>query len=180
MASLDGIIIHTDLETWKTYLRWGVLHTTAARLSSDIDAQNFEFYSKTISGVEEQRDMWRRGVNIVNATLGELVGKVTVASPDNSAWAEDGRLLVASHRGSTADLAFCLQLGREAVQAVQIIAVAPPHPADRVADARRLRVEQDLRAQELRLAAFGRPAIPDSLMDVAEARDRTAHVGNAG
>ena len=78
MASLDGIITDTDLETWKTYLRWGVLNTAAARLSSDIDAQNFEFYSKTISGVEEQRDMWRRGVNIVNVTLGELVGKVYV------------------------------------------------------------------------------------------------------
>jgi putative endopeptidase len=78
MASLDGIITDTELETWKTYLRWGVLNTAAARLSSDIDAQNFEFFSKTISGVEEQRDMWRRGVNIVNATLGELVGKVYV------------------------------------------------------------------------------------------------------
>lgn len=78
MTSLDGIITDTDLETWKTYLRWGVLNTAAARLNSDIDAQNFEFYSKTIAGIEEQRDMWRRGVNIVNGTLGELVGKVYV------------------------------------------------------------------------------------------------------
>ncbi len=78
MAALDGIITDTDLETWKTYLRWVTLNTAASRLSADLDRQDFEFYSKTISGVEEQRDMWRRGVNIVNATLGELVGKVYV------------------------------------------------------------------------------------------------------
>jgi putative endopeptidase len=78
MVALDEIIKDTDLETWKTYLRWGVLNTAATRLNAELDAQNFEFYSKTISGVEEQRDLWRRGVNIVNATLGELVGKVYV------------------------------------------------------------------------------------------------------
>jgi putative endopeptidase len=78
MVALDEIIEDTDLETWKTYLRWGVLNTAATRLNSELDAQNFEFYSRTIAGVEEQRDLWRRGVNIVNATLGELVGKVYV------------------------------------------------------------------------------------------------------
>ncbi|MGI9222439.1 MAG: M13 family metallopeptidase [Woeseiaceae bacterium] len=78
MAALDGIIADTDLDTWKTYLRWGVLNTAATRLNAELDRQNFEFYSKSLAGIEEQRDMWRRGVNIVNGTLGELVGKVYV------------------------------------------------------------------------------------------------------
>ena len=78
MKALDGIITATDLDSWKTYLRWKVLDSTATRLTSDLDAQNFEFYRKTLSGIEEQRPMWRRGVNIVNGSLGEVVGKVYV------------------------------------------------------------------------------------------------------
>ncbi|MEO1244935.1 MAG: M13-type metalloendopeptidase [Pseudomonadota bacterium] len=79
MAQLDGIIEDTSLDAWKTYLKWSALNQTASRLSADIDRQNFEFYGKALSGTEEQRPLWRRGVNAVNGTLGEVVGKVYVA-----------------------------------------------------------------------------------------------------
>ena len=78
LGELDGIIQETDLDTWKTYLNWAALNTAAALLNEELDKQNFEFYSKTLSGVQEQQPMWRRGVNIVNGTLGEVVGKVYV------------------------------------------------------------------------------------------------------
>jgi len=78
MRALDGIIIDTDLDTWKTYLYWTALNNAASRLTSEIDAQNFAFYGKALSGTEEQRAMWRRGVNTVNGMLGEVVGKVYV------------------------------------------------------------------------------------------------------
>ena len=78
LGELDAIIRDTDIETWKTYLEWTALNTAAALLNEDLDKQNFEFYSKTLSGVQEQQPMWRRGVNIVNGTLGEVVGKVYV------------------------------------------------------------------------------------------------------
>ncbi|MEM7430447.1 MAG: M13-type metalloendopeptidase [Pseudomonadota bacterium] len=79
MGNVDDLIEDTDLDTWKTYLKWTVLNEAATLLSQDIDDQNFEFYSKTLAGIEKQRDRWRRGVNIVNGTLGEVVGKVYVA-----------------------------------------------------------------------------------------------------
>ena len=78
MRALDGIIVDTDLDTWKTYFQWSALNQTTARLTSAIDAQNFDFYSRTLSGTQEQREMWRRGVDVVNAGLGEVVGKVYV------------------------------------------------------------------------------------------------------
>ncbi len=78
MKALDEIIVDTDLDDWKIYLTWVALNTTATRLNQDIDKQNFEFYSKTLSGTEEQKPMWRRGVDTVNGTVGELVGKVYV------------------------------------------------------------------------------------------------------
>ncbi len=76
--ALDDIIQSTDLDTWKTYLTWSALNQTASRLTEDLDKQNFEFFGKTLSGTEEQRPLWRRGVNVVNGTLGEVVGKVYV------------------------------------------------------------------------------------------------------
>ena len=78
LSALDGIIIDTDLDTWKTYLNWVALNNTASRLSAELDAQNFAFFGTTLSGTEEQQEMWRRAVSTVNGTLGEVVGKVYV------------------------------------------------------------------------------------------------------
>ncbi len=76
--ALDKIITATDMEAWKTYLKWGVIDANASRLDAAFDEQNWSFYSKELRGIEEQRPLWRRGVAIVNGTLGELVGKVYV------------------------------------------------------------------------------------------------------
>ena len=78
MKALDSIIKDTDLEIWKIYLKWRAIDSTATRLTSAIDDQNFNFYGKTLSGTAEQRPMWRRAVSTVNKTLGEVVGKVYV------------------------------------------------------------------------------------------------------
>lgn len=78
LKALDGIIADTDLDTWKTYLTWSALNNTASRLTKALDQQNFEFYEKALSGVEEQREDWRRASNVVDGALGEVVGKVYV------------------------------------------------------------------------------------------------------
>ena len=79
MRALDGIIVDTDLDAWKTYQTWRVLNSSAARLTETLDQQNFEFYGKTLSGTEQQQESWRRAVNVVNGGLGEVVAKVYVA-----------------------------------------------------------------------------------------------------
>ncbi|WP_282054573.1 M13 family metallopeptidase [Maribacter luteus] len=76
--ALDGIITSTDLNTWKTYLKWSVLDASSMRLTEALDNQNWEFFSKELRGTKEQRPLWRRGVSTVNGTLGEVVGKVYV------------------------------------------------------------------------------------------------------
>lgn len=78
MKKLDGIIQSTSLEDWKVYLQWGLINASAARLNQELDDANFEFYSKVLRGVEEQRPQWRRAVNTVNGNLGEIIGKVYV------------------------------------------------------------------------------------------------------
>ena len=78
MKALDGIITDTDLATWKTYLTWSALNQAASRLTKALDQQNFDFYEKTLSGVEEPRPDWRRATRTVDALLGEVVGRVYV------------------------------------------------------------------------------------------------------
>ncbi len=75
----NALLVDVDLNSWKTYLKWSYLNDMATRLNKELDDQNFEFYSKTLSGVEEQRPMWRRAVSVVSGNLGEMVGEVYVS-----------------------------------------------------------------------------------------------------
>ena len=78
IKSLNNIIKTTPLDTWKAYLKWSVIDASAMSLSTAIDNANFNFYSKTMEGIERQKPLWRRGVEKVNANLGEIVGEVYV------------------------------------------------------------------------------------------------------
>jgi putative endopeptidase len=78
MKTMDGILAETSIEDWRTWLKWMTLNHTAKRLSEGVEQARFDFYGKVLAGKEEQRPAWRRGVNVVNATLGEVVGKVYV------------------------------------------------------------------------------------------------------
>jgi len=68
----------TPLADWQTYLTFHTLSNFSSSLTSALDNENFDFYSKQLSGREEQRPMWKRGVSVVNGNLGEVIGKVYV------------------------------------------------------------------------------------------------------
>jgi endothelin-converting enzyme/putative endopeptidase len=72
------IVDATPIDLWKDYLAFHFIRGHAAYLSSDFDEAHFEFYSRTLSGTEEQRERWKRGVEQVNAGLGEAVGQIYV------------------------------------------------------------------------------------------------------
>ena len=79
LEGLNGLLATVDIDGWKSYLRWSYINDMASRLNAEIDNQNFDFYSKTISGVEQQRPLWQRAVAAVSGNLGEVVGEVYVA-----------------------------------------------------------------------------------------------------
>lgn len=76
--NLNNIIKNTPLDSWKTFLKWGVINNAASSLTTDLDKQNFAFFGKTMSGTEQQEEDWKRAVSVVNGGLGEIVGKVYV------------------------------------------------------------------------------------------------------
>jgi putative endopeptidase len=67
-----------DLEDWKRWLRWRLISSRASLLTDELIAENFDFYGRTLSGTEEIRERWKRGVGLVESLMGDTVGKLYV------------------------------------------------------------------------------------------------------
>jgi len=93
----------TSLQDWKTYTRWNLLNASASYLSGPLDAQNFDFYSKTLNGAQEQKPRWKRAVSVVNGNLGEVIGQLYVAKHFTPEAKSRMSQLVENLRGSYAD-----------------------------------------------------------------------------
>lgn len=72
---VNKLIGTVDLNDWKTYLRWQIVHANAAYLSSNFVNENFAFYGKTLRGAEQLRPRWKRCVSLVDQQLGEALGQ---------------------------------------------------------------------------------------------------------
>ncbi|WP_404335184.1 M13 family metallopeptidase [Sphingomonas sp. MMS12-HWE2-04] len=79
VTAMGKILVATPLQTWKDYLAYRFVSDHAQFLPKTFDDTRFDFYSKTLSGVQVQRDRWKRGVQLMNGSLGEAVGAIYVA-----------------------------------------------------------------------------------------------------
>ncbi|WP_456825619.1 M13 family metallopeptidase [Cellulomonas sp. P5_E12] len=66
------------LADWQAWAAYHVISDRAAYLSDELVEANFDFYGRTLTGAQELRDRWKRGVSLVQGVLGEAVGKVYV------------------------------------------------------------------------------------------------------
>jgi putative endopeptidase len=80
LEGLAGLLTDAELPAWQDWLRWQVLHGAAAYLSGAFVDENFAFYGRTLSGTDELRPRWKRGVAFVESAMGEAVGKIYVAT----------------------------------------------------------------------------------------------------
>jgi putative endopeptidase len=78
VQAISKMLETVPLETWKDYLAYHFISDHAAYLPKDFDQASFDFYSKTLRDVPNQRDRWKRGVSLVNGALGEAVGQIYV------------------------------------------------------------------------------------------------------
>ncbi|WP_431954258.1 M13 family metallopeptidase [Nocardia lijiangensis] len=68
-----------DPADWRAWAAWRVLRSRAPYLTDEIVEENFDFYGRTLTGAQENRERWKRGVSVVQELLGESVGKLYVA-----------------------------------------------------------------------------------------------------
>jgi putative endopeptidase len=78
IRGLKEVFAGVPLADWKDYYAWRVLTSSAPYLSSAFVNENFSFFGRTLTGVEELRPRWKRGVSAVEETMGELVGRMYV------------------------------------------------------------------------------------------------------
>ncbi|BAH53425.1 M13 family metallopeptidase [Rhodococcus opacus] len=78
LTTLTGLWTSEDLDDWKAWATWNVIRSRAPYLTQALVEENFAFYGKTLTGAEEIRDRWKRGVSLVQDLLGEAVGKLYV------------------------------------------------------------------------------------------------------
>jgi predicted metalloendopeptidase len=76
--ALNTTLREVPLAHWRTYFRFKLLHAYAPDLPQRFATLHFEFNERTVSGVQEMRPRWKRGVEAVEQNIGELAGKLYV------------------------------------------------------------------------------------------------------
>jgi len=87
-SSLGKIINGTPLPVWNAYFKWRALSAFAPYLSKDFVDERFAFTGGVLRGVPENEPRWKRGVSLLDGSLGEALGKLYVAKyfpPQNKA-----------------------------------------------------------------------------------------------
>jgi putative endopeptidase len=79
VAAAGKRIADVPLGTWKEYLTFRFISDHASYLPKAFDEARFGFYSHTLNDVPEQRARWKRGIGMLDDSLGEAVGQLYVA-----------------------------------------------------------------------------------------------------
>lgn len=79
VQGLDALLASAPLATWKAYARSRLLDAYAPLLAKPFVDTRFAFVGGVIYGTARDRPRWKRGVQIVNQSLGEALGKRYVA-----------------------------------------------------------------------------------------------------
>jgi putative endopeptidase len=77
-VALNKAVVDVPLEDWRTYFRYKMLSAYAPDLPQRFVQLQFDFMDRTISGVQELKPRWKRGVDTIEGAIGELAGKVYV------------------------------------------------------------------------------------------------------
>lgn len=79
VAAVAELVADQPMDAWRAWARWHVVSRLAPYLAADFVGANFDFYGRTLSGTEELRPRWKRGISFVEGAVGEAIGKLYVA-----------------------------------------------------------------------------------------------------
>lgn len=77
-SGLNELLDTIPISTWKEYYTFRVVDAFAVDLTEELEKRHFDFHATAMTGVEEQKPLWRRGVEGCNQVLGEVLGKLYV------------------------------------------------------------------------------------------------------
>ncbi len=79
LTALGKIFAEVPVSTWQEWMTFHFISSSAPYLPKAFDDASFDFFSKTLVGTQVKRERWKRGIQLVNGSLGEAVGEIYVA-----------------------------------------------------------------------------------------------------
>ncbi len=76
IPGLSALAATEPLDSWKDWLAFHAIESSAAFLPKAFVDERFNFYGKALSGIPELRPRWQRGMDFTSDALGEAVGKL--------------------------------------------------------------------------------------------------------
>ncbi|MES1191322.1 MAG: M13 family metallopeptidase [Steroidobacter sp.] len=80
VTEMAKLLDQASLEDWRLYLKWKVISGAAPYLSKAFEDESFAFNGKVLSGTPENRARWKRGLSLIESSIGEGLGKLYVQS----------------------------------------------------------------------------------------------------
>jgi len=77
-SGVSALLEKFNRDAWVLWLKWQLISGSAPYLNDAIVQQNFAFYGTTLSGTPQIRERWKRGVSLVEGSLGEAIGRIYV------------------------------------------------------------------------------------------------------
>ncbi|MBS9533257.1 M13 family metallopeptidase [Mycobacterium sp. M1] len=78
LSAFAALWAEAELADWQDWARWRLIHARAGILTDALVAEDFAFYGRRLSGTEQIRDRWKRGVSLVEGLMGDAVGRLYV------------------------------------------------------------------------------------------------------
>jgi putative endopeptidase len=77
-TGVESLLKKTPVPVLRDYLRYHLVSEYASFLNKDIDAEDFNFYHRVLSGQKEPRPRWKRVLDSENGPMGMVVGRIFV------------------------------------------------------------------------------------------------------
>jgi putative endopeptidase len=79
LIGISKLVGAQPVQTWKDYLTFHAIERAAPYLPKAFVDESFAFNARVLSGTQQQRERWKRGVDITSEEMGEAIGKLYVA-----------------------------------------------------------------------------------------------------
>jgi len=78
IKEVSTLIHTTPMTDLKVYLKWNILRFAAPYLSSPFEQASFDFYSKSLNGIQAMQPRWKRVLRTVDRNIGMSLGQLFV------------------------------------------------------------------------------------------------------
>jgi endothelin-converting enzyme/putative endopeptidase len=72
----SALVESQPLDSWKDLLTFHLIEAYAGVLPKALTDERFAFFGKELSGAQQQRPRWQRGVFVVDSQLGDAIGQI--------------------------------------------------------------------------------------------------------